>query len=843
MNITIKESLEHVCDVFNYFGIEYITAELLRRGKNDKKVKRRKVIIKYCFLINDLCLLYCFEFKRKFKPTYNEYIKKEILKVEEKFIKNNKRKNDMNEKKEDIEGLEDDDEEYFYEELDEDVNYFEDFYIISPLVIILLEYFQYPRLYHLIKCNFQMAKELLLCIGFLIDSIKLFENFDKRQPFYEKFFQNLCNNKKNIHKSTEKVDEHNNEEYEFYHFINEAMLLLSNRPYDLEVFECKYFYNFLQKLKKKKDIDEDQMANAEEKKKNKKEYEQKEENLALKKKKKREIEEEKEHNDDEGEKEENFNLDEYIHYDYSKYQENFLKFYSNKKYNDENDLYFDHNNNIYLVDITRNINKNCSKLIQLQNKISLNLSKLQNYDKTRLMLFHKFSELISTFTEPHNAVINLNNVKENYKLDKLHNGRKIDLSNNILFSVITDNEKEIKNVESKKLHNMINNNNNNKKNSFNRQTSSSSDYIEFLDNINYDFLNDKITINEFYVLNDISLYNKVIHIYKNGIDFFHFEQLRAVFWIWIQSIFSETLVLNERIEKSNEDKADINFYDINNNKFFYDNIEYRKNDDNLHLHVLSDLNDFEKNYKLLKEYLMHKGCTTGYNKISRNEKDLYTNKFNSITKYVNNLHIEFEAFYNYKKKSKNLNNEVFIEFLEEKKKNMVINSNVEREDYTNLANIVNKHLISIDKILKYQPILDFSQIVEGIKQQNFIRTIVDINKIELNDWNNMYAYHKKEKHKNNKQNIDSPGSNYIINLMSNSNYRINEKPSTYASTIFKYSDQFISNNDIYTFSDNIHKKNEEYSDFVKNKLDICTHNFYHILRKVEKYMNCVTYNL
>ncbi|ETW50273.1 hypothetical protein PFMALIP_01695 [Plasmodium falciparum MaliPS096_E11] len=258
------------------------------------------------------------------------------------------------------------------------------------------------------------------------------------------------------------------------------------------------------------------------------------------------------------------------------------------------------------------------------------------------------------------------------------------------------------------------------------------------------------------------------------------------------------------------------------------------------------------NYRLVKEYLNEKGCTCGYNKVGKKDEDKNIPKLNNIIKYINNLHIEFDAFYNYKKKSKNLKGDMFVEYLEEKKKNMVINSNIEKEDYTTLSHIVNKNLIPIDKILSYKPSLDFSYIIQGIKHNNFIKTSININELQDNDWYEMYIYHKNKKNKSsekkiknssillNQNFINNEHNNNIIRLTSSSKYKINEKPSTYASTIFQYSEQFISNNDIYTFADNINKKREHFLEHIKTKQHKCRHNFYHILSKVETYMNWST---
>ncbi|SBT30803.1 conserved Plasmodium protein, unknown function [Plasmodium ovale wallikeri] len=947
MSITIKESLEHVCNVLAYFGIEYITADVLRRGKNERKVKRRKVIIKYCFLINDLCLLYFFEFKRKFKPTYKEYVEKEISKAEQKYIRDGKGtgKRDLSEKRQISEGEsgcggeEEDEEEYAFEQLGEDVNYFDDFFLISPVVILVLEYFQYPRLYQLIKCNFQMAKELLLCIGFLIDCTRLFEYYDKGQPFYETFFKGMCrgSNNKGTSKFTETISNGKRDETvennELYHFINEAMLILSNRPYDLEIFQYKHFYNFLEILKRcsKEGIEGTKPTKWEEKTKENRQGERwqighsnkgqlasggrggdnmlwKKENMKsgkmhneeqgerIEKKEKnrqwkedymgeivKEDERKGEQHNEEGEEEEsfdrdmkkkdedNFTLNEYITYDYSTYQERFLSNYSRNKihYDDENNSFYldDNRSDMYISEVLRNINNSCNKLIQLQNQILLRINQSHSYDKNRLNLFHRFGKIISAYTELHNIVVNCSSNTNNasfilkqpsaldimtYKKKK----KKVDLMNNLLFTVTIDMERERKNIENKliKSSNLVKEDKKRENIGTSRGKSSAfclSSVVdtrendmpwEYLDDINYDILGDKITINEFHILNDTSLYNNILHIYKNGVDFFHYEQLRAVFWLWLQSVFSENMDPDEDPTQANKGgnttTTTVSFRDINNNQFFYDNVTPPTKTDDLHIHVLSDLNNFEKNYRLLKEYVQEKGCTCGYNKISsREQKHACTDRINSIKKYVNNLHLEFEAFFNYKKRAKDLSDEAFVSFLEEKKKNMIISSNVEKDDYTNLANVVNKHLINIDRILKYDPILNFSKTVEGIKAQNFIRTTVDINEVDDVDWCNMYTHHKTRKSTSTGERGDcgrGNNSNRIINLTTCSSYRIGEDPVTYASTIFKYSDHFISNNDVYTFSDNIYKMGEDFYDFTNEKKKKCTHNFYHVLRKVEK---------
>ncbi|KOB60839.1 hypothetical protein PFHG_02570 [Plasmodium falciparum HB3] len=425
MNITIKESLEHVCEVFAFFGIDYISAEILRRGKNDKKVKRRKVIIRYNFLINDLCLLYFFEFTRRFKPSYNDYIKKEITKMEEKYIinvdksrrniNNNDNNDDNNDENNDDDNndkdnLFSDDEDYLYESLDDDTTYFDDFNLISPLVILLLEYFEYPRLYQLLKCNFQNTKELLLCIGFLIDSTSLFEQYDKRQIYYEEFFRNIHNNndtdnnnnnnnnnmmmktkKKDVEKQNEERDK---EYYHFYHYINEAMNLLYNKPYDIEMFQYKYFYNFLQSLKKKKKKRKKEKYRMDNKRKvdnkliakqnnkidnksmcddhtnnNRKDNSVSRENYVVDKcKAPNNVDKDYIYNSDDIDNiKDNFiTLIDYIHYDYSIYQEEFLTSYYNNIYSslEEDDIYLDEDTHkLYIKEIIKNINKNCNKLI------------------------------------------------------------------------------------------------------------------------------------------------------------------------------------------------------------------------------------------------------------------------------------------------------------------------------------------------------------------------------------------------------------------------------------------------------------------------------------------------
>ncbi|EUR74079.1 hypothetical protein PFBG_01680 [Plasmodium falciparum 7G8] len=952
MNITIKESLEHVCEVFAFFGIDYISAEILRRGKNDKKVKRRKVIIRYNFLINDLCLLYFFEFTRRFKPSYNDYIKKEITKMEEKYIinvdksrrniNNNDNNDDNNDENNDDDNndkdnLFSDDEDYLYESLDDDTTYFDDFNLISPLVILLLEYFEYPRLYQLLKCNFQNTKELLLCIGFLIDSTSLFEQYDKRQIYYEEFFRNIHNNndtdnnnnnnnnmmmktkKKDVEKQNEERDK---EYYHFYHYINEAMNLLYNKPYDIEMFQYKYFYNFLQSLKKKKKKRKKEKYRMDNKRKvdnkliakqnnkidnksmcddqinnNRKDNSVSRENYVVDKcKAPNNVDKDYIYNSDDIDNiKDNFiTLIDYIHYDYSIYQEEFLTSYYNNIYSslEEDDIYLDEDTHkLYIKEIIKNINKNCNKLIQIYNKIQKELFYLEHIDLTRIKLFCEFNDIVTAYIQPHNGIIHITNYKQNIRntesiLDKWGIQRKIkkiNLENNFLFNISIDNEKEnnliITNITGgNNIKNDDDNNNNNNNmshinmtkkrtptslsHSNNKKDVTTDNYksSEFFEDVNLDILEEKININEFFILNNISLYNNIVHIYKNGKFFFPYEQLRAVFWIWIQSLFSDISYLERDVEeeelKEKENKnIHVDFFDINNNKFFYDNIAHCDEDNPLQIHILSDLTNFEMNYRLVKEYLNEKGCTCGYNKVGKKDEDKNIPKLNNIIKYINNLHIEFDAFYNYKKKSKNLKGDMFVEYLEEKKKNMVINSNIEKEDYTTLSHIVNKKLIPIDKILSYKPSLDFSYIIQGIKHNNFIKTSININELQDNDWYEMYIYHKNKKNKSsekkiknssillNQNFINNEHNNNIIRLTSSSKYKINEKPSTYASTIFQYSEQFISNNDIYTFADNINKKREHFLEHIKTKQHKCRHNFYHILSKVETYMNCVAYNI
>ncbi|GAW78918.1 hypothetical protein, conserved [Plasmodium gonderi] len=1043
MNISIKESLEHICDVFRFFGIDYITADLLRRGKFTNKGKKKKqVIIKYNFLINDLCLLYCFEFKRKFKPTYTEYVKKELLRVEEEIYAKGKNKtiicsgscsgsgsgrkeylnhsgrhtNDLHrraelghsqglkeentyphdegdmcaednddEKDDDDEEEDDDEEDHLVEELEMDnISYSDDFIIISPMVVLILEYFEYPRLYYLLKCNFQMCKELLLCIGFLIDSTKMLEHYDKRQAFYESFFRNLscassssagdrtsANGKQNNYlekkKSVPEKPEEGMNADRIYHVINEAMLLLSNRPYDLELFQYKYMYHFLNELKtgtrtsgyenlKQCESIGGSMKNFCEYKENG--YLKKKHNTCPAKNASQNLNDNKcqpmmmndnfantigtsiPQKHDIIEVEEELSLPDYVSYDYAIYQENFIDRYSrnwdgagdesawidpecdstHRNESDELRLVEENiNKMMYIKKLTRNVNKHCNQLIQLQRKTSQCINQLQHLDRNRLFLFNKFNSLVSAYTEPHNVVVNMSDsgtLSNSYngkkcveKLQKkmTHKQKKVNLMNNVLFTVHVDLERDKEYVENKLCRNeqiilkenkknkniapagksTVSNYGDNSQNisgnskfsqyGFHLLNDSKNTNAEFFEEINYDnVLADKVTINEFLLLNDTPLYDKICHIYKSGVHFFHFEQLRAVFWLWLQSIFPDTIDdLNNKNPHDNSDKTirkedvvvPVDLFDINNNKFFYDNIVPPADMENLYIHILSDLNNFERNVKLLKEYLFEKGCTIGYNKVGKGGKaNDQTNRLNGITKYVNDLHAEFVAYYNYKKKAKDLCDEMFVEFLETKKKNMTINSSVEKEDYTNLANIINRHLIGIDNILKYNPILDFTKMVDGIKNQSFIRTEVNVIQLDCQDWYNMYIYHRKKRKKargittegeNNSRGISTTTvvtssngtsgkhfpSNHIINFMTNSNYKINEKPKTYASTIFNYSDQFISNNDIYTFSENIIKSGEDFDIFVKGKRDKCVHNFHHLLRKVERYMNCVAYNL
>ncbi|KYO01243.1 hypothetical protein PGSY75_0708200 [Plasmodium gaboni] len=949
MNISVKESLEHVCEVFSFFGIDYISAEILRRGKNDKKIKRRKVIIRYNFLINDLCLLYFFEFTRRFKPSYNDYIKKEITKKEEKYIKgmkrnerniNNNINNNININNGDDydDNLFSDDEDYLYEGLDDDTTYFDDFNLICPLVILLLEYFEYPRLYQLLKCHFQNTKELLLCIGFLIDSTKLFEQYDKRQIYYEEFFKNIHNNNNNninavnnnrIKKDAEKINEENNnnnkEYYHFYHYINEAMNLLCNKPYDIEMFQYKYFYNFLESLKKKKRKKKENFRMD-----NKRKYDNKSilkennkindkfkcDNIKINDKFRCEqnyiVDRGKSLNNVDKDYIDNFDdidiieknfitLIDYIHYDYSTYQEEFLNYYYSNIYSclEEDDIYLDENTQkLYTKEIIKNINKNCNKSIQIFNKIQRQIFHLEHIDHIRIKLFCQFNDIVTAYIQPHNGILHISNYKQNimnteWITDKWGFKRKIkkiNLENNFLFNISIDNEKENNSIiiglsqdnnikaQDNNNNNKNNNNNNNNNNNMshinmtkkcpnislshtNNKKNVTNNYesSEFFEDINLDILEEKININEFFILNNISLYNNIIHIYKNGKYFFSYEQLRAVFWIWIQSLFSdmsylETDIEEEKLKEKDNINVNVDFFDINNNKFFYDNIAHCDDNNHLQIHILSDITNFEMNYRLVKEYLNEKGCTCGYNKVIKNDEEKSTHKLNNIIKYINNLHIEYDAFYNYKKKSKNLKGDMFVEYLEEKKKNMVINSNIEKEDYTTLSYIVNKNLIPIDKILNYNPSLDFSYIIQGIKHNNYIKTSININELQEKDWYHIYIYHKNKKNKSLEkkmkhsstplnQNFINNEYNNIIRLTSSSKYRINQKPSTYASTIFQYSEQFISNNDIYTFADNLYKKKEHFLENIKTKQHKCKHNFYHLLSKVETYMNCVAYNL
>ncbi|VWU48547.1 conserved protein, unknown function [Hepatocystis sp. ex Piliocolobus tephrosceles] len=947
MNISIKESLEHICEVLSYFGIEYITPEIFRRGKNDKKVKRKKVIIKYTYLINDLCLLYIFEFKRKFKPTYNEYIKKQILITEEQYISSNRsvsnvsNKNESNRNELKRESGDDyeqdnnnnesnsDNEEYNAEHLDEDVHYLDDFYLISPIVVFLLEYFQYPRLYQLLKCNFQMAKELLLCIGFLIDCIDLFGHYDKRQNFYINFFNyfinnnnnsnnnkgrnrvgdwNLTNNiKQNKKQSNEKLNNNNKEEeeegFDFFYNINEAMLLLSNRPYDLELFSYKHFYKFLNKLKNVNlingDINVGMGMSGEEKTK-----QFTKSSAKLRKKVQTNVGLSKTKNscnndgDDENESEEmkteinknkqnDLDLYSYASYNYSTYEEQFLTnyYYMNINYDQviKNDLLLylneDVHNIISIKKLLKNININSNKLIQLHKNIIFSINKIYNYDKSRLLLFQKFQDLINAYTQTHNVVVHLPNTTNGDNITKpttqsdfsVDKKKKINLMDNVIFTVNIDIEQDQKNLE--KLLNIknnetggnkksnINSSYQNKTNNFLNKEQYNNNFVfdptDNIENINYDILYDKITINELYILNDINLYNNIIHIYKNGINFFYYEKLRSIFWIWLQSIFNEDINVEfETKNRQNKNSTVIDFDDININQFFKD-ITTEKQSENLSIHVLSDLNNFEANYKKIKDYFHERGLSgcDGKN-VKMEKKNVDINKLNSIKKYIHNLQLEFEAFYNYKKRAKDISEDMFVNFLNEKKKNIVINSNVEKEDYTILSNILNTKLINIDKVLKTFYILNFSNIVEGIKEQNFIRTAVNVHDLDTLDWANIYNNSKKKKNtttttsgenKNKNSDDDSitiiDNKDYIINLTANSKYGLNKPPTTYASTIFKYSDQFISNNDVYTFSDNIKKKNEQLCNIAEDKQNKCIHNFYHVLRKVEKYMDCVAYNL
>ncbi|ANQ05722.1 Uncharacterized protein PCOAH_00000770 [Plasmodium coatneyi] len=958
MNISIKDSLEHVCRVFNFFGIDYITADLLRRGKCEKNGKRKKkVMICYNFLINDLSLLYCFDFKRRFKPTYSAYVEKEISRVEQEIFsrgkdasgcttpgrtpsgaKGSRGTGDVGNTpwgeectyRSDADETDDDGGnggDNFVEELGMDnAPYVDGVNIVSPMALLLLEHFEYPRLFHLIKCHFQMCKELLLCIGFLIDCTHLFEHYDKRQPFYESFFRDLrcatnpgggrsTTTRQRTNQMQEKTQEKTNEEEEdYFHVINEAMLLLSNRPYDLELFQYRHMYQFLNEQKGRTRGGGNRHMKGTEP--SESEYLKKKGTMLSAKRGSDPFSERKSittkvhdgcvdpngwssPNGDATHAEEELTLEEYVTYDYATYQENFISRYgrsserledltegastgsaSNRSSRSEDlRMVTDEGNQMYVPELTRNVNKHCSQLIQLQRKITQRINHMHHLDRNRLLLFHKFNTLVSAYMEPHNAVVNI------AELDELSNSiegkrcpdrtratgsknKKVDLMHNTMFTVQVDFERDRENVENKlcgregrvnkasafpsKGHNSAGGGGASPHRGGPPVNHSNNVEEEQLDDINYEHvLNDKVTINEFFLLNDPPLYNRVCHVYRNGVNLFHVEQLRAVFWLWLQSIFPDDATGEE--EADNEDaSAPVDLFDLNNHKFFYDNVVMPAEEENLSIHVLSDLNNFEQNFKLLKEYLLDKGCTIGYNKVTAKaggKPSDHTTKLSSMIKYVNNLHEEFVAYCNYKKKAKDVSDEMFVDFLETKKKSMTISSSVEKEDYTNLASIVNRHLIGIDKILRYNPILNFSNVVEGIKSQSFIRTEVDVSRVDSQDWDNMYSFHRRKR-----GGSSPPGEvttsrtehlppNHVINFTTNSKYQINTKPKTYASTIFSYSDQFISNNDIYSFSENVTKSGEEFAAFVKGKRDKCRHNFHHVLRKVERYMSCVAYNL
>ncbi|GAB64420.1 hypothetical protein PCYB_011530 [Plasmodium cynomolgi strain B] len=1009
MNISIKESLEHICRVFNFFGIDYITADLLRRGKCEKNgKKKKKVIICYNFLINDLSLLYCFDFKRRFKPTYSAYVEKEISRVEREIFSRGKdatgcttpgrtpsgakgsrgsgdvgntpwgeectyrsgahETDDADEAgdADDADEADDGDEnggDHFVEELGMDnAPYVEDLNIVSPMAVLLLEHFEYPRLYHLLKCHFQMCKELLLCIGFLIDSTQLFEHYDKRQPFYESFFRDLrcagnpgggrsTSTRQRTNRMQEKTLEKANEGggeaaaggagEDYFHVINEAMLLLSNRPYDLELFQYRHMYQFLYEQKGRTRGGGDRQMRGSEpiagelrrgSEHSESEYLKKRNTILTSKWNAKRGSDpfsegksitEKVHdgcvdpegwnspNGDATPTEEELTLEEYVSYDYATYQENFINRYgrssggledltggasstgsvSNRSSpSDELPVVADDHVKMYVPELTRNVNKHCSQLIQLQRKITQRINHMQHLDKNRLLLFHKFNALLNAYMEPHNVVVNIadlddlnNSIQGKKCLDRTRSmgskNKKVDLMHNAMFTVEVDFERDRENVKNKlcgretgvnkaasafpsKGHNSAGGGGVSPRRGGYPINHSSNVEEELLDDVNYEHvLSDRVTINEFFLLNDPALYNRVCHVYRNGVNLFHVEQLRAVFWLWLQSIFPDGAVGEEETESddasvnggSEGPSASVDLFDLNNHKFFYDNLVAPAEPETLSIHVLSDLNNFEQNFKLLKEYLLDKGCTIGYNKVTAKVGGKpydHTTKLSSMTKYVNDLHAEFVAYCNYKKRAKDVSDEMFVDFLETKKKSMTISSSVEKEDYTNLASIVNRHLIGIDKILRYNPILNFTNVVEGIKSQNFIRTEVDVSRVDSQDWHNMYAFHRKKR-----GGVPSPlgevtttrtdhlPPNHVINFTTNSKYQINTKPKTYASTIFNYSDQFISNNDIYSFSENVSKSGNEFAAFVKGKREKCRHNFHHVLRKVERYMNCVAYNL
>ncbi|KJP89338.1 hypothetical protein AK88_01004 [Plasmodium fragile] len=965
MNISIKDSLEHVCRVFNFFGIDYITPDLLRRGKCEKNGKRKKkVMIYYNFLINDLSLLYCFDFKRKFKPTYGAYVEKEISRVEREILSRGKDAKgcstpgttpsganrsrgtcdvgdtpwgeECTYSRSDAEETDDEDGDNLVEELGMDnAPYVDNVNIVSPMAVLLLEHFEYPRLFHLLKCHFQMCKELLLCIGFLIDCTQLFVHFDKRQPFYESFFRDLrrcdgnpgggsrsTSTKERTNRMHEKTLEKTNKEEEekeedYFHVINEAMLLLSNRPYDLELFQYRHMYQFLCEQKGRthgggfrSGYEQGECAHlkrrstvwgAERGAVQRSDPSSESKRITA-----------KEYSGCVGPEgcsapirdatptDEELTLEEYVTYDYATYQENFINRYgcssggledltgeegastgSASNRSDDLRVVADEGVKMYVPELTRNINKHCSQLIQLQRKITQSINHMQQWDNNRLLLFHKFNALVSAYMEPHSVVVNIadldhltNSIQGKKCPDRTRTigskNKKVDLMHNTMFNVQIDFERDKENVTNKLCGRE---GGVNKVNAFQGKGCYSAGggtstlnpghpmhhskevEEEPLDDVNYEnVLSEKVNINEFFLLNDPLLYNRVCHVYRNGVNLFHVEQLRAVFWLWLQSIFPDDAAGEAEAEESDDASAPVDFFDLNNHKFFYDSIVAPAERENFSIHVLSDLNNFEQNFKLVKEYLRDKGCTIGYNKVTSKvggKSSDHTTKMSRMIKYVNDLHEEFVAYCNYKKKAKEVSEEMFVDFLETKKKSMIITSSVEKEDYTNLASIVNRHLIGIDKILRYNPILNFTNVVEGIKSQSFIRTEVDVSRLDSQDWHDMYTFHRRKRggHHSPPGEVTTtrtenvPPTNHVINLLTNSKYEINTKPKTYASTIFNYSDQFISNNDIYSFSDNVSKSGKEFAAFVKGKRDKCRHNFHHVLRKVERYMSCVAYNL
>ncbi|VUZ93100.1 conserved Plasmodium protein, unknown function [Plasmodium vivax] len=965
MNISIKESLEHVCKVFNFYGIDYITADLLRRGKCERNgKKKKKVITCYNFLINDLCLLYCFSFKRKFKPTYSAYVEKEISRVEQELFSGGKDASggttpgrtpsgadasrgrgdvgstprggertygsDAGETDDTDDDDDDDGGDNFVEELGMDnAPYVDHLNIVSPMAVLLLEHFEYPRLFHLLKCHFQMCKELLLCIGFLIDCTKLFEHYDARQPFYESFFRELrcagnpgggrsASTRQRTNRMQEKTLDKTNEEGEeegedYFHVINEAMLLLSNRPYDLELFQYRHMYKFLhERGGSTRGVGDNQMRGPEHSESEHLKRRSTAMTSQMAAKRGSDPEGWSSPNGEAAPTEEELTLEEYVSYDYATYQENFIKRYgrssggvedltrrgsstecaSNRSSpSDDLRVVADDDVEMYIPQLTRNINTHCSQLIQLQRKITQRMNHMKHLDVNRLLLFHKFNALVSTYMEPHNAVVNVADVED---LSNSTQGKKcpertramgsknkrVNLMHNAMFTVHVDFERDRENVRNKLCGLETGAN---KANAFPRNGSgfagggasprrgghplNGSNYVEAepLDDVNYEqVLSDKVTLNEFFLLNDPPLYNRVCHVYKNGVNLFHVEQLRAVFWLWLQSIFPDGAAGEEEAESDDASasgdpggaSAPVDLFDLNNHKFFYDNVVAPAERGTLSIHVLSDLNNFEQNFKLLKEYLLDKGCTSGYNKVAAKAGGKTadsTNQLSRMTKYVNDLHEEFVAYCTYKKKAKDVSDEMFVSFLETKKNSMTISSSVEKEDYTNLASIVNRHLIGIDKILSYNPILNFTNVVEGIKSQSFIRTEVDVSRVDSQDWQDMYAFHRRKRGErsppgevssNKTDHLPTSHSvSHAINFTTNSSYKINAKPKTYASSVFSYSDQFISNNDIYTFSENVCNSGREFAAFVRGKREKCRHNFHHALRKVERYMGCVAYNL